>query len=77
MTLLDIVIQWLLGIVQFIFGFLFGSIVTGYFTVKWIFPRLMKNPEVQEFLKLLREGKSYLQEILENLKEKDAGTKKQ
>jgi len=71
MSLLDSFIQWLLGISQFVIGFLLGSIVTGLFTVYWVLPKIMKNPEIQEILKLFREGKAYLKEILENQKEKD------
>jgi len=70
MSLLDSFIQWLLGISQFVIGFLLGSIVTGLFTVYWVLPKIMKNPEIQELLKLFREGKAYLKEILENQKEK-------
>jgi len=61
-------LEWLLGLLQLILGLLLGSIVTGWFTVKFVIPRIMKNPEIQELLTLFREGKTYLREILENQK---------
>jgi len=70
MNLLDLLTQWLLGITQVIIGFLLGSIITGYFTVKWVIPRIMRNPDIQEALKLFRDGKSYLRQILENQRPK-------
>lgn len=73
MNPLDILIQWLLGISQVIIGFLFGSILTGYVTVKYVFPLAMRNPEIQEALSLFRESKSYLRELLENQKRKSGG----
>ena len=70
MTLLEILLSWLLGILQFIIAFLLGSILTGLFTVYWVLPRIMKNPDIAEALKLFREGKTYLKDILENQKQK-------
>jgi len=73
MNLLETLTQWLLGITQVIIGFLLGSIITGYFTVKWVIPRIMRNPDIQEALALFREGKSYLRQILENQRAKEGG----
>ena len=67
------VIQWFIGLAQFAVGMLVGSIITGYFTVKVIVPRVMKNPEIQELKTLFREGKAYLKEIMENQKNHQNG----
>jgi len=64
-------LEWLLGLLQFVLGFLFGAIVTGLFTVYIVVPAVMKNKDVQELLKLFREGKEYLAKILENQNKKD------
>jgi uncharacterized membrane protein (DUF106 family) len=63
-------IDWLLGLAQFVLGFLFGAIVTGLFTVYVVLPAVMHNKEVQELQKLFREAKEYLAKILENQEEK-------
>ncbi len=73
MNLTETLIQWLLNLANFALGFLIGSIITGYFTVKIVVPKIMKNKEIQELLTLFREAKQYLKEILENQKNKDAG----
>lgn len=54
------------GLLQFVLGFLFGSIVTGLFTVYVVVPAVMRNKDVKELLKLFREAKEHLQKILEN-----------
>lgn len=61
-------IEWFLGLLQFVLGFLFGCIVTALFTVYVVVPAVMRNKDVQELLKLFREGKEYLAKILENQK---------
>jgi len=61
-------LDWLLGLLQFVLGFLFGAIVTGLFTVYVVLPAILKNREVQELFKLFREVKEHLREILENQK---------
>jgi len=62
------ILDWLFGLLQFVLGFLFGAIVTGLFTVYVVVPAVMKNKEVQELLKLFREAKERLEEILANQK---------
>ena len=59
-------LDWVFGLAQFVLGFLFGAIVTGLFTVYVVVPQVMKNKDVQELIKLFREGKGYLAKILEN-----------
>jgi len=59
-------LEWLAGLLQFILGFLFGSIVTGLFTVYVVIPLILKNKDIQELLALLREGKEHLKKLLEN-----------
>ena len=59
-------LDWVFGLAQFVLGFLFGAIVTGLFTVYVVVPQVMKNKDVQELIKLFREGKEYLAKILEN-----------
>lgn len=67
-------LEWLLGLLQWILGFMLGSILTGYFTTKVVVPRVMKNKDVQELVALFREGKAYLHEILENQKKRRGET---
>jgi len=59
-------LDWLLGLLQFVLGFLFGAIVTGLFTVYVVVPAVMRNKDIQELLRLFREGKDHLKKILEN-----------
>lgn len=68
MSIEELILQWIANLVNFALGFLVGSIITGYFTIKVVVPRIMKNPEVQEMLQLWREGKQLLKEIVENQK---------
>jgi len=72
LNLIESIINWLLGIVQFVIAFLLGSILTGLFTVYFIMPKIMRNKDVQELFALFREGKAYLKEILENQKKKQS-----
>jgi len=74
------ILQWFSGISQMAFGFLLGSIITGWFTIKFVVPRIMKNKDIQELKALFSDGKMLfkeaipiLKEILENQKKKDAG----
>jgi uncharacterized membrane protein YciS (DUF1049 family) len=69
----ELIIQWFASLVNFALGFLIGSIITGWFTVKVVMPRVMRNKDVKEFLTLLREVKELLKKILENQKKKDTG----
>jgi hypothetical protein len=62
------VIGWFAGLANIAFGFLLGSIITGWFTWKVVVPKVMKNKDIQELKTLLTEGKAYLKEILENQK---------
>lgn len=64
----DQVAQWFAGLANIAVGFLLGSIITGWFTLKVLIPRVMKNQDVQELLQLFREAKIYLKEITENQK---------
>ena len=59
-------LDWVFGLAQFVLGFLFGAIVTGIFTVYVVVPKIMRNKDVVELMKLFREGKDYLAKILEN-----------
>jgi len=68
MAIVDEIIQWFAGLANIAFGFLLGSVITGWFTIKVIVPRVMKNKDIQELLTLFKEGKTYLKEILENQK---------
>lgn len=58
--LFQVLLGWLLGgvIVQLVGIAVFGSLIGN----------LMKNPEIQEMLKLFKEAKTYLKQILENQK---------
>jgi len=70
MSLEDLILQWFLNLINFALGFLIGSIITGWFTIKVVMPKITQNKEVQELLTLFREAKQYLKEILENQKKK-------
>jgi len=70
LSLIESIINWLLGIIQFVIAILLGSILTGLFTVYIVIPKIMRNKDIQELLTLFREGKAYLKEILENQKKK-------
>lgn len=71
MSLIESIINWLLGIIQFVIAILLGSILTGLFTVYIVIPKIMRNKDIQELITLFREGKSYLRQILDNQKRKE------
>jgi len=73
MTVEDQIIQWFLNLGQFILGFLIGCIVSGWFTVKFVVPRIMEIPAIKEMLELWKEGKDLLKQVIENQKKKTAG----
>jgi hypothetical protein len=57
------VITWLSNMSSGLAFFFLGSLLTGYFTVKIVVPRAMKNKDIQELKKIALE-------ILEELKER-------
>ena len=58
--MLEQIIQWVIGLLQFILGIVIGTILTGVFTWKVIVPNVMKNKEIQELKKILEEAKTAL-----------------
>lgn len=60
MSLEEQVFQWFANLANIAFGFLIGSIITGWFTLKIVVPRMLKIKEVHEFLSLFREVTGYL-----------------
>lgn len=50
-------------------GTLLGLIITGLLVNKLVVKKIMQNEDIQDIIKLFREGKDYLREILENQKD--------
>ena len=76
MTLIEWLITWLAGFSQVLLGFVFGAIVTGIVTYKFVLPRILANPKVDTLLKNIDKGNELLtkalpiwKEILENQKQ--------
>jgi hypothetical protein len=53
-------------------GTVLGLIITGLLADRLVIRKIMRNPDIQDLIKLFREGKTYLREILENQKKKTA-----
>ena len=66
MSIEEQIIQWLLSLANVAIGFLLGSIITGWFTIKFVVPRIMNNPEIKEMRELWREGKELLKQVIDN-----------
>jgi len=66
MSVEDQVAQWFAGLANVAIGFLFGSIITGWFTWKVVVPKVMKNPKVQRLLELLEKATDLLEKIEKN-----------
>ena len=54
--------------IVYIIGTLLSLIITGLLVNKLVIKKIMRNKDVQDLIKLFREGKEYLQQILENEK---------
>ena len=70
MSLEDQIVQWFAGLANIAFGFLLGSIITGWFTWKVVVPKVMKNPKVQRLLELLEKATDLLEKIDKNHQDK-------
>jgi len=55
----------------YIIGSLLSLILTGFLVNKLVIKKILANPDVQDILKLIKEGKDHLKEILENQKNGD------
>ena len=66
MTLDDQIAQWFAGLANIAFGFLLGSIITGWFTWKVVVPKVMQNHKVQRLLELLEKATDLLEKIEKN-----------
>jgi hypothetical protein len=60
------IIQWFAGLANIALGFLIGSIITGWFTLKFVVPRAMKNKDIQD-LKALLASLVEMKNFFENL----------
>ena len=81
MTLLEWLITWFAGVSQILVGFVLGAIFTGIVTVKFVLPRILKNPDVKSLFQNIKEGNELLtkalpiwKEILENQKRNNKHT---
>ena len=63
--------EFLCLLLLYIIGTVVSMVITGILADRLVIRRVMRNEEVQDFMKLFREGKEYLKEILENQKKKD------
>lgn len=66
MDWLSWLVQWLAGVAQLIIGFLLGAIITGTFTWKVVLPKTLKNKEVQDLIKTVRETKKAIDSFFES-----------
>jgi len=64
MNLLDI----LLIFAVYIFGTLLSLVITGFLVNRLVIKKVMDNPEVQDLIRLFKDGKEQLRKILENQK---------
>lgn len=64
MNLIDVIL--IFGI--YIIGTLLSLIITGFLVNKLVISKIMANPDVQDVLRLVKEGKDALKEIVENQK---------
>jgi len=62
MNLVDVILLLMI----YIFGTLLSLVITGFLVNKLVIRKIMANPDVQDILKLIKEGKDYLKEIVEN-----------
>ena len=54
--------------IVYIIGTLLSLIITGLLVNKLVIRKIMDNPEVKDIIKLFKEGKEQLKQILENQK---------
>ena len=66
MDWLSWLVQWLAGVAQLIIGFILGAIITGTFTWKVVLPKTLKNKEVQDLIKTVRETKKAIDSFFES-----------
>ena len=52
--------------IVYIIGTLLSLILTGFLVNKLVIKKILANPDVQDILKLIKEGKDYLKDIVEN-----------
>lgn len=61
--------EFLCLLLLYVIGTVVSMVITGILADRFVIRRVMRNEEVQDFMKLFREGKEYLKEILEAKKE--------
>jgi len=59
------ILEALLIFAIYIIGTLLSLIITGLLVNKLVIKKIMANRDVQDFIKLFKEGKEYLKQILE------------
>lgn len=62
MSLSDVLFMFIV----YIIGTLFSLVITGFLVNKLVIKKILANPDVQDILKLIKEGKDALKGILEN-----------
>lgn len=55
----------------YIFGTLLSLVITGFLVNRLVIRKVMQNKDIQDIIRLFREGKEYLRELLENQKISD------
>ncbi len=63
-------IEVLGSLTVYVVGTILSLIVTGLLFDHFVLKRIMRNPEIQETLQLIKEGRELLREILEEQKRK-------
>lgn len=58
--------EFLVLFVLWVLATIIGLVLTGILADRFVIRKIMQNEDVQDFIKLFREGKQYLKEILEN-----------
>lgn len=66
MSWLELLLQWLAGVLQFVIGIVLGTVITGVFTWKVVVPRVMKNKDVQQLIKEVRDTKEALEKFFKS-----------
>jgi len=64
MNVLDVILIFAV----YIFGTLLSLVITGFLVNRLVIKKVMDNPEVQDLIRLFKEGKEQLKKILENQK---------
>ncbi len=61
--------EFLFMILAWVIGSILSAVILGFMADRFIIRKIMANEEIQDLVKLFREGKEHLKRILENQKE--------